>query len=102
MTSGSGSYIARLALALAGATLAACSTHLDADDYDRSCSVASDCTVVFVGDVCDCACNLSAINVADFPRYSDDRGSPQCSKDCGACPGADPACIDHRCEAVPQ
>ncbi|MBI4955357.1 MAG: hypothetical protein HY908_25265 [Myxococcales bacterium] len=84
------------------AALAGCSTHLDANDYDRSCTTAMECTVVFVGDVCDCKCDLSAINVADYQHYLDDRGSPNCSKDCGPCQAYAPACINHVCEAVPK
>ena len=41
-----------------------CEPDIDPADYDRSCSVATDCVVIFTGPVCDCACDNAAINNA--------------------------------------
>ncbi|MCC6528381.1 MAG: hypothetical protein IT373_37395 [Polyangiaceae bacterium] len=88
------------AAALAPALVLGC-TYLDADDYSRSCSSAMECQVVLVGDPCDCACESSAINVADYPQYLEDRGKPSCNKQCEPCAEVSAACIDRVCEAVP-
>lgn len=83
---------------LAVAMLAGCSTTIDADDYARGCADTSECVVISVGDICDCACEWSAINVADFERYQDDRSSISCNKQCEPCPEApDSVCRELSC-----
>jgi hypothetical protein len=74
---------------------------INADDYDRSCMQASDCMVIFTGPVCSCDCNSSAINVSARDAYFDDRGSPECEQQCGACAGAVASCDGNTCEAIP-
>jgi hypothetical protein len=80
--------------------LLGCSTTIDANDYDRSCVASTDCVLISVGDICDCACERSAINRSDFERYQDDRGSISCNKQCGVCADEHvPTCVAGTCEA---
>ncbi|MBL8923474.1 MAG: hypothetical protein JNJ54_31765 [Myxococcaceae bacterium] len=82
------SWPVRLAVVLA----ASCGpVGLQASNYSQQCSVSSDCTAIFSGDPCGCACPNEAINVADKARYDADaraataRCSPfraQCLADC--------------------
>lgn len=86
-----------VALGLAGG----CSTTIDADDYERSCQQDAECVIISVGDICDCSCEVSAINQVDLPKYFDDR-DVDCSKQCGPCPEAPPAaCVAGVCQAGP-
>lgn len=76
---------------------------MDAADYDRHCIQASDCTAVFLGDLCQgCTCPFGAINGADRPKYEadlaiKDEGVPPsiCS-----CPAMLPACDNGQCTTV--
>lgn len=77
---------------------------LQASRYGQQCTVASDCTAVFSGDVCTgCGCSNDAINVADKPRYDADARAytalcspfrPRCLADCIV---QTPACQAGRC-----
>lgn len=78
----------------------ACSGEVDPNDYDRSCSEATDCMVIFTGERCSCSCDVSAINVSDREAYLDDRGSGDCSVDCGPCPQVEAVCTAGICEAA--
>jgi len=92
--------VTKLVGILALALLAGCSTTIDAEDYARGCADTSECVVISVGEICDCACEYSAINVADFERYQDDRSSISCNRQCEPCPEAPAAvCQDLVCEA---
>lgn len=82
----------RRTFALLLVALAGCSTSIDAADYDQSCKAATDCRAIFTGDVCECGCSMEAINVADYPRYVDDRGNPDCGTTCKLCPAAVEVC----------
>ncbi|MBX3187485.1 MAG: hypothetical protein KF819_10745 [Labilithrix sp.] len=79
----------------------ACSSTLRAEDYDQSCVGDADCVTVFVGDVCDCACDaVGAVSQAGFARYGEDRGSISCSNQCKPCANRHvPACVSGKCEA---
>lgn len=91
----------RLALGLL--LLAGCDSTIEADDYDRSCSDSSQCVVILVGDVCDCACEPSAINVSSYDAYQEDRSGISCSKQCDACfDDSVPVCAAGICQAQPQ
>ncbi len=55
---------------------AACSTGSvvvmhDTTGFDASCSVADDCSLVFVGDVCGCSCQIDSVNSNAFSDYQD-------------------------------
>lgn len=47
-------------------------TKLSKVDYQSSCTTANDCTAVFFGDVCGCACPNDAINKSDLAHYQAD------------------------------
>ncbi len=73
-----------------------------ASDYDRSCTQASDCTVILVGEICDCSCTYGAINKQDLALYEADRQAISCDKDCGPCQGAAGVqCVDDTCRVQP-
>jgi hypothetical protein len=57
--------------------------------------------VIFVGEVCSCSCDVSAINQADHQKYIDDRGSQSCNLSCGPCPPVVATCTSQVCEAGP-
>lgn len=82
-------YFIHLAVSL---VLVACSVactppQIDADDYDRSCTTKGDCTVVFVGSVCECPGDLAAISRSDEERYENDRRDKK-----RRCLGSTPSC----------
>jgi hypothetical protein len=81
------------------ALLSGCSSSIDAEDYARACADTLECVVISVGDICDCGCEYAAINVADYPRYQEDRSDIECGNECGPCPGALPSCEEGMCEA---
>lgn len=74
---------------------------LEADDYDRACSVDADCVSVFVGDVCQCDCTqVSAIAKRAASSYDQARSAIRCENVCGPCPELHvPRCVAGRCEA---
>jgi hypothetical protein len=83
--------------------LAGCGSDIDANDYDRSCTLDEDCMVIFVGDTCGCSCDTSAINVSDRDAYLDDSDpGPTCDIQCGACAAAEAVCAQGVCKSVPS
>ncbi len=52
--------------------LCACGTTIHASDYANDCDADLQCTVIPVGDVCSCTCDLAAINDRDFDKYAND------------------------------
>jgi hypothetical protein len=52
--------------------LCACGTTLHASDYASDCDADKQCERVVVGDVCSCACTLTAINIRDNDKYVSD------------------------------
>ena len=90
-----------LLLLFAAGTVSACSTTIEADDYNRSCNIAEDCVAILVGDACGCDCTFGAINKGDFATEQEDRDGIGCTGpvDCGPCPNAPAAaCINSVCE----
>ena len=76
----------------------ACSDTLLAEDYTTACSGDAECVAVLVGDMCECACTLGAINVSDLERYQEDRADIDCSAQCEPCdPPGDPVCASGKC-----
>ncbi len=80
------------ALTLGGALsapLACSSNEISIADYDRSCTVDSDCVLAGEGDACCCLSCNTAINVAERGRYLNDveQASEGCDTlcDCGPC-----------------
>lgn len=78
----------------------ACSNEMDASDYDQDCASDDDCVAVFVGDVCDCSCDVGAINKRDQGRYDEEK--PECNAGCGGsvcgpCPSPIVVCEAARC-----
>jgi hypothetical protein len=64
-------------------------TSISATDYDRSCSVDTDCVAILVGNMCPCgSCTKGAINKGALTRAEADLKSINCEGDkplCGAC-----------------
>jgi len=76
---------------------------IDLATYDQSCQQASDCILIFTGEVCspsDCPCNQALVNISGEPRYDQAYNSLPlfiCS-----CPSlGEPECIAGKCTAVP-
>jgi hypothetical protein len=84
-----------------GALALGCSSDIDADNYNRACSQDSECRIIYVGDVCDCSCSVSAINAADYERYLEDRPE-ECEQQCGPCRSFAAVCRGGTCEAQLQ
>jgi len=78
----------------------AASHTIDIADFNVSCTVASDCIPVFIGNFCSsCRCPFAAINVADQTKYDAEKqikeaGAPPFT--CG-CPVAQPTCAQGKC-----
>jgi hypothetical protein len=45
-------------------------TTMTAVDYDKTCMVATDCILVFTGNVCGCGCTQEAIAATEGSRYA--------------------------------
>jgi len=76
--------------------------YVQADDFDRACSEATDCVGVFEGEICaPCqGCANTAINVADLEAYQAEFDvSCQRNLDC-ACAEPEVFCNEGRCELV--
>lgn len=77
------------------------STEINYADYNTTCEMDSDCIAVGTGDVCDCFCDGSAINVEDREEYNAviDELSEECgySPDCAACPPGTAYCDEGTC-----
>ncbi len=96
---------------LAAILLVACSaestprTTLRLEDYDRSCTVASDCTPASVGSYCPCTpCANAAINKSERAKYDADVAEVDCQGHtalCSPCPPV-PAtdCVAGLCRLV--
>ncbi len=78
----------------------ACSSTLHAEDYDTSCTTDDDCVTAFVGDICDCSCDVGAISKKGEEKYRQDRGDISCSNQCKPCANRDVAvCNAGTCQA---
>lgn len=78
----------------------ACSSTLRAEDYDTSCTTDDDCVTAFVGDICDCSCDVGAISKKGEEKYRQDRGDISCSNQCKPCANRDVAvCNAGTCQA---
>lgn len=45
-------------------------TTITTDGYDKTCAAATDCVLVFTGNVCGCACTQESIAATEGSRYS--------------------------------
>ena len=94
-----------LALAVALA-LPACggSTEMSTEGYDKTCTIAEDCRVVFVGDVCGCPCEVDAIRTNDANLWARERSDKQDRCDevltCQPCPDVHAVCEQDTCQGV--
>ncbi len=79
---------------------------LKANDYDRTCSVDSDCVLVQVGEVCNsdgmvCSCNFGAVSKQGQEQHRADFEDTWCAferKQCAPCPpGPEPICAGGSC-----
>lgn len=73
---------------------------LDIKDFNLSCTVASDCTPAFLGDLCGaCTCPLLAINVADKMKYEAELQAKAAAQSPGGCfcPANTPICVQGQC-----
>jgi hypothetical protein len=74
---------------------------LAASDYDTSCSVASDCASVFLGNACtsQCACENGTIASSSLDQYEADfaADSDGGSIACPCPPNLPPSCCDGHC-----
>jgi hypothetical protein len=79
----------------------AASHTIDIGDFNVSCTQASDCTPVFIGNFCSdvCWCPMSAINVADLMKYQTEAQIKQGSLQPGDCfcPADVPSCMQGQC-----
>ncbi len=76
---------------------------MDPADYDLGCSQASDCTAVFLGNLCQgCTCPFGAINAADRPKYEADLAMKiqGAAPSVCSCPAMIPACEGGQCLTV--
>ncbi len=99
--------LAAFTILLLGMLVSACSTSVDATDYDQSCNADADCAVVLVGSLCSCACRFDAIALRDLPQYQEDAtaANDHCftEETCAAAcePPGPAACLSGKCTAVP-
>lgn len=98
----------RLASSLVLVSLAAgcaADTVIDVSRYDRSCKVDTDCTGIFVGDVCGCGCSSAAIAKSALDQYSMDRSEASSACDtiltCAPCQDFEVACVSGQCAVKP-
>ncbi len=95
-----------LTILVFGILVSACST-IDVTDYDQSCSVDTDCTVVLVGNLCSCACTYGAIAQREGAQYAEDAtaANDNCTtpETCAAAcePPGPAACTAGKCTVVP-
>ena len=77
----------------------------DISRFDRTCRSEDDCVAVFIGNVCGCGCEMSALNRDDseaFRQYTNELAA-MCEGeilDCIGCPDRGVACDDGICEAA--
>ena len=92
----------RLSIPFLLLALAACGAEptMNLADFDRSCTIGSDCAAVFAA-VCGCGCDEVAIRKSEEERYNAERATKyeQCEQlTCGPCPGPQtPVCLDKVC-----
>jgi hypothetical protein len=81
----------------------AASHTIDITDFDVSCTQASDCAAVFLGNFCyDCRCPFWAINVADLMKYeAEAQKEPWGTGPVCDCRDSLVVCLQGRCEAGP-
>ena len=84
--------------------LAACGdTVISTESYDQTCEVDADCTPVYVGDVCDCSCEVDAIRSTEQTLWAMERSRKQNRCDplpaCAPCGTVTVACDAGTCVA---
>ncbi|TVQ94915.1 MAG: hypothetical protein EA397_00220 [Deltaproteobacteria bacterium] len=84
--------------------LAACgNTDMSVDGYDQTCEIANTCRAVYVGDVCECECDIDAISYTETTRWAAERSRKQrrCDelRSCAPCPSITLDCVDQTCVA---
>lgn len=45
-------------------------TTMTTEGFDKTCSMATDCTLVYIGNVCGCGCTQEAIRIGEASRYA--------------------------------
>lgn len=72
---------------------------VSADDFDRTCTVDTDCVAVFEGEICEeCQCPNAAVNRAELASYQA-QFDETCASDAPCpCAGAGSTCVDGVCE----
>jgi len=80
-------------------------TNVTTEGYDKTCATDADCTLVFIGNVCGCACTQDAIATGEGSRYSAEQEEKRklCSDilSCQPCPDTQIAmCSGGMCAAV--
>jgi len=87
----------------------ACSTSIDAKNYQRSCSADGDCAAVYSGDTCAlCPCPNAAIATTELTRYQSDAQSlhgrchSNAQADCVPCQAVTAFCLDGTCAVHAQ
>jgi hypothetical protein len=76
-----------LLFVVAAFILAGCGKTISADDYNQSCNSDADCRTVQTGDICDCSCEVGAINAEQTAWHESDLGSikKDCAEDIKSC-----------------
>ena len=72
-----------------------CNSTIRATDYAADCDADLQCSIISVGDVCSCDCNLAAINARDYDKYLNDLqriGAGSCHSACSADDGGPLLC----------
>jgi hypothetical protein len=87
---------------LAALLLGACGSSpqmIVASNYDQTCTVDADCSVIYVGEVCGCGCTHDAINMKDYARYLVDYRDRDCHPKvvCGVCASVSAYCNAGKC-----
>ena len=79
------------------------STTVDFTQFDQTCSIDSDCMVVFTGDACSCSCEIAGMNVSEIENYNSawDESFAACEEVlmCAACPESEAFCDEGTCSA---
>lgn len=82
-------------------------TTMTTEGYSKTCMASTDCTLVFVGNVCGCACTQEAIATTEQSRYSLEQEQMRkgCTDilSCQPCPETQAAaCTQSMCTVVPK
>jgi hypothetical protein len=80
-------------------------TNMTTEGFDKTCTADADCTLVFIGNVCGCACTQDAIATGEGSRYSAEQEEKRklCADilSCQPCPDTHMAmCSGGMCAAV--